>query len=134
MDHLKHQWKVVEVGWLLSDVTSFIRSLWYEFTVAHHSVEVTGKFIASLYAHKISERVKVNFSITLNWGNSDSSYRAFAQVWDTGKDNEELPVVWISDLVEVKSVQSREGCLSDCHYIEMDLIHFGWNWPMLHLH
>ena len=39
---------VVEVDGLLSDVTSFIRSLWYEFTVAHHSVEVAGKFIGSL--------------------------------------------------------------------------------------
>ena len=39
---------VVEVYGLLSDVTSFIRSLWYEFTVAHHSVEVTGNFIGSL--------------------------------------------------------------------------------------
>ena len=109
---------VVQVDGQLSDGTSFIRSLWYEFTVVPPSVEVTGKVIGSLYTHDISERVKVNFSIAINWDKSDSSYRAFAQVWGTGEDNEEVPVAWISGLVEV---QSREGCVSDCHYIEMEL-------------
>ena len=109
---------VVQVDGVLSDGTNFIRSLWYEFTVVPPSVEVTGKVIGSLYTHDISERVKVNFSIAIDWDESDSSYRAFAQVWGTGEDNEEVPVAWISGLVEV---QSREGCVSDCHYIEMEL-------------
>ena len=109
---------VVQVDGQLSDGTNFIRSLWYEFTVVHPSVEVTGKVIGSLYTHDISERVNVNFSIAIDWDKSDSSYGAFAQVWGTGEDNEEVPVAWISGIVEV---QSREGCVSDCHYIEMEL-------------
>ena len=109
---------LIQVDGLLSDGTSFIRSLWYVFTVARPSIEITGKVMGSLYTHDISERVKVNFSIAVNWDESDSCYRAFAQVWGTGEDNEEVPVAWISGLVEV---QSREGCLSDCHYIEMEL-------------
>ena len=109
---------IVQVDGLLSDGTSFIRSLWYEFTVAHPSIEVTGKVAGSLYTHEISGQVKVNFSIAVNWDESDSSYRTFAQVWGTGENNKEVPVAWISGLVEV---QSREGCLSDCQYIEMEL-------------
>ena len=38
-------------------------------------------------------------------------------MWGTWEYNEEVPVAWISALVKV---QSREGCLTDYHYIEME--------------
>ena len=62
----------------------------------------------------------MNFSIAVKRDGFDSSYRAFAQVWCSyWGGNEEIPVAWISGLVEV---QNREGCFTDdCHYTEMKL-------------
>ena len=109
---------LVQVDGQLSDGTNFIRSLWYAFTVAHPSIEITGRVEGTLYTHEISGRVKVRFTVNVNWDGSESPYRAYAQVWGTGEGNGEVPVAWIGGLVEV---QSRECCLSDCHYIEMEL-------------
>ena len=109
---------LVQVDGQLSDGTNFIRSLWYAFTVVHPSIEITGRVEGSLYTHKVSKRVKIRFNIGVNWDGSDSPYRAFAQVWATREDYGEVPVAWISGLVEV---QSRDACLTRCQYIEMEL-------------
>ena len=109
---------LVQVIGKLSDGTGFIRSLWYVFTVAHPSIELTGKVQGSLHTHKVSQRDIIDFNIDVNWDGSVLSYRAFAQVWGTGENKEEVPVAWISGLVDV---QKREFCLFNCHYIHMQL-------------
>ena len=109
---------LVEVTGKLSDGTNFIRSLWYVFTVAHPSIEITGNVRGSLHTHKISQRDIIDFNIDVKWDGSELSYRAFAQVWGHGENNEEVGVVWISGLVDVKK---KEFCLFNCHYIHMQL-------------
>ena len=109
---------LVQINGKLSDGTDFIRSLWYVFTVAHPSIEITGKVQGSLHTHEISQRDIIDFNIDVNWDESVLSYRAFAQVWGTGENREEVPVAWISGLVDV---QKREFCLFNCHYIHMQL-------------
>ena len=109
---------LVQVSGKLSDGTNFIRSLWYVFTVAHPSVEITGKVKGSLRTHYTSQRDIIDFNIDVHWDGLDVSYRAFAQVWGTGENKEEVPVAWISGLVDV---QRRRDCLCDCHYVQMQL-------------
>ena len=109
---------LVKVSGQLSDGTNFIRSLWYVFTVVHPSIEITGKVSGSLHTHDISQREIVNFNIDVNWDGSELAYRAFAQVWGRGPNRQEIPVAWISGLVEV---QKRKFCLYNCHYIHMQL-------------
>ena len=109
---------LVKVSGKLSDGTNFIRSLWYVFTVAHPSIEITGKVRGSLHTHDISQRDLVDFNIDVNWDGSDLTYRAFAQVWGHGPNKQEVPVAWISGLVEV---QKRRFCLYNCHYVHMQL-------------
>ena len=109
---------LVEVSGKLSDGTNFIRSLWYVFTIAHPSINITGNVKGSLHTHNISQRDKIDFDIDVNWDESDLSYRAFAQVWSTGENKEDVIIAWISGLVDV---QKREDCLSDCYYIHMEL-------------
>ena len=109
---------LVQVNGKLSNGTDFIRSLWYVFTVAHPSVEITGRVEGSLHTHDISQRDIIDFNIDVNWDGLDLSYRAFAQVWGTGEKTKEVPVAWISGLVDV---QRRKHCLYDCHYVHMQL-------------
>ena len=109
---------LVRINGKLSDGTDFIRSLWYVFTVVHRSVEITGKVRGSLHTHDISQRDIIDFNIDVHWDGLDLSYRAFAQVWGTGENKEEVPVAWISSLVDV---QRRIDCLYNCHYIHMQL-------------
>ena len=109
---------LVRINGKLSDGTDFIRSLWYVFTVVHPSVEITGKVKGSLHTHYTSQRDIIDFNIDVHWDGSDLSYRAFAQVWGTGENKEEVPVAWISGLVDV---QRRRDCLHNCHYIRMQL-------------
>ena len=109
---------LVQLSGELSDGTKFIRSLWYVFTVAHPSVSITGDVRGALRTHEISQRELIDFTIDVDWDGPDVSYRAFAQVWGTGKNNEEVPVAWISGLVDV---QKKELCVGHCHYIKMQL-------------
>ena len=91
---------LVQVNGTLSDGTKFIRSLYYVFTIAQPSIEVTGKVTGSLHTHDESGRNIIDFNIPVKWLGEDLSYRAFAQVWGTGKNKEEVPVAWISGLEE----------------------------------
>ena len=109
---------LVKISGQLSDGTNFIRSLWYVFTVVHPSIEFTGKVRGSIHTHEISQSDIVDFNIDVNWDGSDLTYRAFAQVWGRGPNRQEIPVAWISGLVEV---QKRKFCLFNCHYIHMQL-------------
>ena len=109
---------LVRISGRLSDGTDFIRSLWYVFTVSHPSIEITGNVRGSLHTHDVSQRDIVDFNIDVHWDGSDLSYRTFAQVWGTGENKEEVPVAWISGLVDV---QRRTDCLYNCHYIHMQL-------------
>ncbi|XP_065904311.1 conditioned medium factor-like isoform X2 [Dysidea avara] len=109
---------LVQLSGELSDGTKFIRSLWYVFTVAHPSVNITGDIRGALRTHEISQRELIDFTIDVSWYGPDASYRAFAQVWGTGENNEEVPVAWISGLVDV---QRKKRCLFNCHYVKMQL-------------
>ena len=109
---------LVKVSGQLSDGTNFVRSLWYVFSVVHPSIEITGKVRGSLHTHEISKRDIIDFNIDVKWDESDITYRAFAQVWGHGANREEVPVAWISGLVEV---QKRKFCLFSCHYVHMQL-------------
>ena len=108
---------LVRINGKLSDGTDFIRSLWYVFTVVRPSIEITGKVKGSLHTHEMSQRDIIDFDIDVHWDGLDLSYRAFAQVWGT-RENQEVPVAWISGLVDV---QRRIDCLYNCHYIHMQL-------------
>jgi len=88
------------------------------FTVAHPSISITGNVRGTLHTHEISQRELIVFTIHVNWVGPDVSYRAFAQVWGTGENKEEVPVAWISGLVDV---QKKKYCLFNCHYIQMQL-------------
>ena len=109
---------LVQLTGELSDGTKFIRSLWYVFTVAHPSISITGSVRGALRTHEISQRELIDFTIDVDWDGPDVSYRAFAQVWGTGENKEEVPVAWISGLVDV---QKKKYCLFNCHYIQMQL-------------
>ena len=109
---------LVQLSGELSDGTKFIRSLWYVFTVAHPSVSITGNVRGALSTHEISQRELIDFTIDVDWDGPDVSYRAFAQVWGTGENNEEVPVAWISGLVDVKK---KKRCLFNCHHFQMQL-------------
>ena len=109
---------LVQVNGMLSDGTKFIRSLYYVFTIAQPSIKVTGKVTGSLRTHDVSGRDIIDFNIPVKWLGEDLSYRAFAQVWGTGRNKEEVPVAWISGLVDV---QRKKCCLFNCHYIHMQL-------------
>ena len=109
---------LVKVIGQLSDGTNFIRSLWYVFSVVHPSIEFTGKVRGSLHTHEISQSDIVDFNIDVNWDGSDLTYRAFAQVWGRGPNKQEIPVAWISGLVDVRK---RKFCLFKCHYVHMQL-------------
>ena len=109
---------LVQVTGKLLDGTKFIRSLYYVFTIAQPSIEITGKVTGSLHTHDVSGRNIIDFKIPVKWFGEDLSFRAFAQVWGTGKNKEEVPVAWISGLVDV---QRKKWCLFNCHYIHMQL-------------
>jgi len=109
---------LVQLTGELSDGTKFIRSLWYVFTVAHPSISITGNVRAGLRTHEISKRELIDFVIDVHWDGPDVSYRAFAQVWGKGENGDEVPVAWISGLVDVKK---KKICLFKCHHIQMQL-------------
>ena len=109
---------LVQLTGELSDGTKFIRSLWYVFTVAHPSINITGNVRGTLHTHEMSQRELIVFTIDVDWDGPDVSYRAFAQVWGTGENKEEVPVAWISGLVDV---QKKKYCFCNCHYIQMQL-------------
>ena len=113
----------IDISGFTSSQQPFVRTLWYQFSVAEPTLNITKEAVA--YAimthHDIMDTDIIHINVPVIWDQKASaSYRGFTQVWGTSLSNEFVPVAWLSGILDITD-EKIDGVNSSKHFLQFDL-------------